>query len=57
MRALCPVETFAQLAEPMTATLADLSQLTRRFSAFTAFYGHFLSTFGAFRSGMCAVTF
>jgi hypothetical protein len=49
--------SFTQLAEPMTATLADLSQLTRRFSAFTAFYGHFLSTFAAFRSGICAVPF
>ena len=32
---------FAQFAEPMTAALADLCELTRPPSAFAAFQGHF----------------
>jgi hypothetical protein len=31
----------------MTATLADLGELTRSLSAFAAFQGHFVSTFAA----------
>ena len=37
---------FAQFAEPMTAALADLRELTCQPSAFAAFQqGHFLSAF------------
>jgi len=34
----------------MTATLADLRELTRSLSTFAAFQGHFLSTFAAINS-------
>ena len=34
----------------MTATLADLRELTRPLSAFAAFQGHFVSTFAAINS-------
>jgi hypothetical protein len=45
---------FAQLAEPMTAALADLRELTRPPSAFAAFQGHFLSAFlTIFNGGFC----
>jgi hypothetical protein len=38
----------------MTATLADLRELTRPPSAFAAFQGHFLSTFmTTFNEGFC----
>jgi hypothetical protein len=44
-----PYTPFAQLAEPMTAALADQRELTRQPSAFAAFQqGHFLSVFAAF---------
>ena len=36
-----PVCTFTQLAEPMTAPLADLRELPRSLSAFAAFEAHF----------------
>src|ERR1019366_611536 len=45
---------FAQFAEPMTATLADLCELPRPPSAFTTFQGHFLSSFlTLFNGGFC----
>src|SRR5579864_4694393 len=47
MTALLP---FAQFAKPMTATLADLRELTRFLSAFAAFQGHFASPFAAINS-------
>jgi hypothetical protein len=34
----------------MTATLADLRELTRSLSAFAAFQGHFVSTFAVINS-------
>ena len=43
---LCsPFTPFAQFAKPMTATLADLRELTRSLSAFAAFQPHYVSTF------------
>src|SRR5579864_8133149 len=47
MTALLP---FAQFAKPMTATLADLRELTRFLSAFAAFQGHFASPLAAVNS-------
>ena len=49
--------SFAQFAEPVATTLADLRERTRPLSVFTAFHGHFLSTFVVFRSGIYADTF
>jgi hypothetical protein len=40
-----PHSTFAQFAEPVTATLADLCELTRALCTFAALQGHFLSAF------------
>jgi hypothetical protein len=54
LRGFC---TFAQFAEPMTASLADRRELARPPSAFAAFQGHFLSAFAAFRPGICAIDF
>jgi hypothetical protein len=42
--------SFAQFTEPVTATLADLRELTRSLSAFAAFQSHFLFTFAAISS-------
>ena len=49
-----PCTPFAQFAEPMTALLADLRELTCPLPAFTAFHGHFLSAFlTIFNGGFC----
>ena len=54
---LCsPVTPFAQFAKPMTATLADLRELTRSLSAFAAFQGHFVSPFAAINSLSMKIT-
>jgi hypothetical protein len=46
-----PVTPFAQLAESMTAVLADHRELTSSASAFAAFQqGHFLPAFVVFSS-------